>query len=281
MSYKELMQFIGNNKEIPKRLETLSPDTQSVKDLQDAINTGNFDAKVWKEKQCNLDLVYLFKEGKITPEVFATSYFYLLFKMPLRDEHAELAFNQPVEIKKLSENNCLTDDGKKYLTQLYKDLSEIGIKFSFNDLEKFVLSLPPTEQWLVKTQYPTNNFQSSTSRMLRALGKNTPLFQYSQKEDFIFFNIPPYSVIKFVLDHMSYPIELMLCFGTVGLETLHKLHEKGRQPVSIYAPQVKSNLREQMDTKIYPLLLLQHMIFRMACGAVGSIENIFLRYYLL
>jgi hypothetical protein len=262
MSYEELMQFIQKNKAIPNYLATLSPDTPSVKELKQAIETGDFNADIWKTEQCNLDLVYLCKEKIITPKVFTTSYFYLLLRMPLRPEHAHLAFNEPIEIKKLSENNCLTKDGEQYLTQLLKDLSKIDINISFDELKTFVLSLPPTEQWLIKIQYPdSNSTERDTSRMFRVLGKNIPLFQYSKKEGFIFFHIPSYSLIKFVLDRMPYPIEPMLCFGTVGLKTLHKLHEEGKHPVSIYALQVLSNLMTADEHKdLLPIVIALHDI---------------------
>jgi hypothetical protein len=267
-----LFQFIQKNTYIPQFLASIANDSAEAKALQAAINKGESNDPMFDHPDCYLYLLYLIKNKQIPFWQGITIYYYLSILMqftsrqPLKSEDADLKLiRDNIFIDKMTDQGKLTLHGEKYLHDLCKKLKEIDCPIELKEVVEFVHQLPPCEQWLFRLPYTDarqadRNYDALTTTLVRG---NTPFLVKTAwhilHSEFDFYWVPSSSVTNYILQKISpQPMLRQPVFGTVSTATLRQLHKNGIHPISLYAPHVKSNLREADSFRCGPTAIAVH-----------------------
>lgn len=301
VSFSSLFTFIRHNRQLPKLPQRIRPQHTEVNKLLEAIKSGDYQATIFKHPDCYIYLLNLILTNKITNEIALTVYAYLLAlsqyspSQPIKASDADTKSARELAIYRLSENGALTAEGRLYLTIIQDRFEELlSIELDINALEKYIVNLPPTEQWLLSiqnhTQLPSDlrithdDGQQHTDTLKAILALNLPFITHHTTDDAMdmtlidslrdpnyFLCIPSVSVISKILQLISpSPIHITPVFGMVGLETLHKLHTDSQHPAAIYSTRVAKNLVDADGYHAGPYVSWLHDIGHVFFGSLLS-----------
>ena len=102
--HNNLLELVQKNKTIPAFLNNLTANDPRLCCLKKAIRRGNFRAKIWNNRDCNLYLIYLIQKQMIPFWQGITAYVYLIAKMQytqkqdLRLEDQDVKFNYQLKL---------------------------------------------------------------------------------------------------------------------------------------------------------------------------------------
>lgn len=275
--HTSLLQLVQKNKFIPQFLNNLTTDDPNLCCLKKAITKGNFRSQIWNHRDCNLYLIYLIQNQRIPFWQGITAYIYLIAKMQytqtqdLRHEDQDVKLSYQVEVVPLVKSGKITTLGHQYLLGVLQDLKRIQAEVNHPHLMKYVLRLPRIEQWLIKTEY-NHHFQSAwgefpndANRLVGVLIENLPLMQRLSRSCYedatTQYLIPSSSLINYVLRALNKkPLRMRPVLGSLGVETLSQWHRQGFHPVSLYAPQIRSNPKDADNFRCGPFPMWLHDI---------------------
>lgn len=280
-----ILELVQKNKIIPDFLNNLTPNDVRLLCLKKAIGKGNFRARMWNHPQCNLYLIYLIQEQMIPFWQGITAYVYLIAKMQytqtqdLRTEDQDVKFDYQVKIFSLVKAGKITLLGYEYLLGVTHTLEKLNVFVDFQGLVNYVLSLPPIEQWLIKTEFDHHltlrESKQDSNRLVWVLINNLPLIQKistSNYEDSTTeYLIPSSSMINYFLQTLNaQPLRMRPVFGNPGLATLYDWHAQDFHPVSLYASQILSNPQNADGYRCGPLAMWLHDIGHTFWGSMLS-----------
>lgn len=274
-----LYTYISKNKYIPDFLTNkIKRDNKNVTALLNAITQGDASADIFSHRKCYLYLLYLIKEKKISFQTGMTVYVYLLALMQFSNKQQLAASDQDVkqqrhiEVKKLVDNNQLTEDGENYLQDICAGLKKINLHLDYKKIRKYILTLNnPSSSWLLKVQYQhySDNL-ADYDKLTRIILFNIPIFTSQVEPSGLgHYCIPSASVIDYIFKSIfKEPIDGLNIFGSVGLDTLREMHHLGIHPLALYAPHVKSNPRIADSFRCGPLVMWLHDIEHLFFGSI-------------
>lgn len=273
--HNNLLELVQKNKTIPAFLQNLTANDPQLHCLKKAIRRGNFRAKIWNNRDCNLYLIYLIQEQMIPFWQGITAYVYLIAKMQytqtqdLRTEDQDVKFNYQVEIVPLVKGGKITILGYQYLLGMIHALENLNAHLNFDQLVDYVVKLPGIERWLIKTEFDHHLTQRESkhdaNRLVWVLINNLPLIQKISAGNFgdptTHYLTPSSSLINYVLQALNQqPLRMRPVLGNPGLETLYKWHSQNFHPVALYAPQILSNPKDADGYRCGPFPLWLHDI---------------------
>jgi hypothetical protein len=273
--HNNLLELVQKNKTIPAFLQNLTANDPQLHCLKKAIRRGNFRAKIWNNRDCNLYLIYLIQEKMIPFWQGITAYVYLIAKMQytqtqdLRAEDQDVKFNYQVEIVPLVKGGKITILGYQYLLGMIHALENLNAHLNFDQLVDYVVKLPGIERWLIKTEFDHHLTQRESkhdaNRLVWVLINNLPLIQKISAGNFgdptTHYLTPSSSLINYVLQALNQqPLRMRPVLGNPGLETLYKWHSQNFHPVALYAPQILSNPKDADGYRCGPFPLWLHDI---------------------
>ncbi len=253
--FDELFQFIKKNTVIPNFLSNLSSDHPKAQTLLTAIQSGDANAKIFQDPDCYLYLLYLMKTEPEQDFFWQciTVYVYLMARMQfsepqaMNQENEKTRFVPDATIDVMVRQNQFTNEGEKFIVFLQQQFKDLNYSLDPSELKKFILTLPPVEQWLIKIPYvyswSVHNFQNNAS-LLEVVLANIPFCRYVfDPNGKGLFWLPSFSVINYLLQKISdKPIRMVPILGSINIGTLRKMHEQGKHPVALSALHVKSNV---------------------------------------
>lgn len=269
--------------------ENLKPNETKSQSLLSAIRKGDANHLIFSDPDCQLYLLNLAKHEQIsfeqcmTVSTYLTSLMQYTDKQKLRPEDSDVKKLSNVSVHPLTHENKLTDLGKTYLENTLFKMEKIGHKVCYDNIKKFIINLPPTEQWLLSLDHDNRDEKLESDpiqEFILALIHNIPFLYTSTENKGSFFQaagnyyIPSFTLINYFLKCMSpmhlkpYPI-----FGSVSINTLNKLHEANLHPVSLYSTSVFSNQRVSHEHRCGPLLNWLHDIGHTFWGSMLTIEE--------
>jgi len=252
-----------------------------VEELRVAIQHGNSKAEIFSDPDCYLYLTFLMKSDESFFCHGMTAYAYLMALMqftdmqPLKEEDQHIKVVCEIKIDLLSNGNKLTEEGEKFLKLIHHRIVKLGYPLDYNDLETYILHLPPVEQWLIKIPYRSPNRKDLTDidKLFDIVISNIPFCHYEQNsQDTVRHGfIPSASVMQYILQKMSpKPIHMMPIFGAVSVATVRQLHAHGKHPVLLYGLHVKSNPKMIHAYLAGPFLTWLHDIVHVVGGSMLS-----------
>jgi hypothetical protein len=267
--YEGLFEFIKKNNTIPEFIANIKPEDPKIKTLLDAIHNADPEAKIFSDPDCYFYLLYLIKSEQIPFYQGMTVYSYLMAlmqftdKQPLRSEDQDVKFTRPLSIEKMVEDKKLTKSGQEYLLFICKRLKELEFEIDYLNLKHFILSLAPTEQWLIKLSTPLyhrgDKKPNHCDRMASVLAGNTAFIRFVTENETRTYWIPSTSLINYFLAQISpEPMQMQCSFGSTNEKTMYLIHLKGKHPVPLYAPAVKSNFRDADGWRCGPFVVWLH-----------------------
>lgn len=278
--FAQTFQFIKKNKKIPEFIERTKEDDPKVKQLLNAIQKGNAEDPIFKNKECYLYLLYLMKNKLIPYWHGITVYVYLLARMSLMDDSLlkdidkDLKLNmleekkgiETIKIQHLAKDGKLTETGHQYIKKLGEKLAFLKItefKMDSSKLEEVILSLPPSEQWLIRVDdidaSEAHPYFVYRDQILREL------FFVSYEERG--YSIPSMSITLHLLKLLSpQPLLIQPIFGTISEETEWKMHRKHLHSCQLYAFDVLSNLCLVHGKRTGPLMAWLHDLTHVVMG---------------
>lgn len=275
-----LLKYISKNTYIPHFLSTLDSKNPKVKELRTAIEKGDENAEIFKDPDCYLYLIYLMKTEKNFSELGLTTYVYLMTLMqfsdhqPLRMEDSLIKFRHNFSIQKISQNGVITFEGAIFLRSIHARIIDQGHILDYAQLENYVLTLPPTEQWLIKITYrsPGSIGLTDAEVLLDILLINIPFCTYENAYESLRSTlIPSASVIQYILQKITpSPMRLVPIFGTINEETLRQWHSFDRHPGALYGLHVLSNIRKVHHYISGPLIAYLHDVGHLYWGSLLS-----------
>ena len=270
-----LLELVQKNKTIPTFLNTLIPNDPRLRCLKKAIHKGNFRARIWNNRHCNLYLTYLIQEKMIPFWHGITAYVYLIAKMQytqtqdLRIEDLDVKFNYQVKIVPLVKAGKITELGYQYLLGMIDELEKLQVTLNFDQLANYILKLPRIEQWLINTEFSHHmtslEARRDANRLVSVLINNLPLVQKlastCYEDPTTHYLVPSSSIINYCLSTLTrQPMRMRPVFGNPGLATLYRWHTQDYHPVSLYAPQILSNPKEADGYRCGPFPMWLHDI---------------------
>lgn len=150
-----IYQFIRKNPDLPKLPSRIRPNHPEAQKLLAAIQAGDINAEIFSNPNCSVYLLHLLETEQISRQEGMTVYGYLLAlmqyteKQPIKECDLDVKSLRNVEVKLLVAEGKLTQSGSEYLQMLCEEFAKLYIKINLTELTNFVLSLKPTEQWLI------------------------------------------------------------------------------------------------------------------------------------
>lgn len=283
--HNNLLELIQKNKTIPAFLNNLTANDPRLCCLKKAIRRGNFRAKIWNNRDCNLYLIYLIQKQMIPFWQGITAYVYLIAKMQytqkqdLRPEDQDVKFNYQVKIILLVKAGKITELGYQYLLGMFHAMQNLSANLNFEQLVDYVVKLPRIEQWLIKTEFDHHLTQRESkhdaNRLMWVLINNLPLIQKISTGNFedptTYYLIPSSLLINYVLQTLNQqPLRMRPVFGNPGLKTLYQWHSQNFHPVALYAPQILSNPKDADGYRCGPFPMWLHDIGHIFWGNMLS-----------
>lgn len=200
--------------------EEQSPPTYSSQDRQlikNAVKTINLPVisqfSDFKER-----LLDLMSDPNVSFESCVTVNMYLMLKQ------AKNKINRTITFNHLVNGEMLTETGMKYLQKIADNFATLNLKINFNELEKFILALPPTEQSLIIFE----DNDRSTPCCFPFVQRNT------DTADTVTYLIPSFSIINFILTQINKnPTLLVPYFGKINSLQIACFHQHDIQPMPI------------------------------------------------
>ena len=258
--FQQLFTHIKKNTAIPDFLASIETDQQKkqkTNELYLAIKAGDHAASIFDDPDCYLYLLYLIKDNQIPFWHGMTVYFYLMTLMQFTPRQKLKAEDiRDINVGFLSNDGVLTANGEKLLKSICERLS--GGMSLYPELKAFVLTLPPSEQWVVKIPSKSNDFDFLIDGITDYICSSPFLLTERMEHDpsLRATLVPSFSIIQFCLRKTSpTPVEMQVGFGSVSSKTLNTMHQENKHPLPIYAPAVKSNMTKAHDRN---------------CGCVGA-----------
>lgn len=293
-----LYENIRLNKTLPNYVGRLRETHDGVNQLLKAINSGDSTAPIFSQPRCYVYLLYLLENKKITNSVFLTVYLYLSALMQYTDrqlikpEDMDVKLLRKIIVDKLVSNNELTEDALIYVENLKTRMKQVGYIINEDPLKTYILSLPPTEQWLLRVttivNLPKEKYLKHQKTKLIS-PENALLFSYhdlpwltltelghnqekvKKKNTEIW--IPSTSIFQYILGIVSdHPIKVLPMFGQVGFEKIRQMHTDGEHPIALYAYHVKSNTSVYDRTRAAPFVTAMHDYFHIFVASLFT-EN--------
>ncbi len=125
-TYNSLFMLIQKNTTLNKAVDAIDPNDATMKKLLDEIKQGVFLPDSFSDKNCDIYLLRLFKDNKISYPIFFTAYTYLMALIETRNvdyKYEDLVTTKdvrPVEVFNLwdDKKNQLSKEGEKYIKEL-------------------------------------------------------------------------------------------------------------------------------------------------------------------
>lgn len=285
--FKNLFHYIPANKVLPAKLAEIKSDNAKVKELLLAISNGDSDASIFSENDCHVYLLYLIQQKKISFSAGMTVYAYVMALMqfteqqPLRAEEKDIRLVRPIKVDTLVKSGEITAIGQQFINKLCDRFKEIDYIIDKDSLQKSILQLSPIEQWLVKLPFidpmlpEDKEKQHHADRILNILRRNMPFIiddDNFEKNNFIHkghYWVPSVTLINCLLKKISKnPIHMLPMFGSIGIDSLRKLHQADFHPVALYSPYVKSNPKNADGYRCGPYLMWLHDIAHTFWGSM-------------
>lgn len=224
----------------------------AVEKLLTAITEGDPSADIWHDSDCYLYLLHLMTVEKLPFWHGITAYAYVMAliqytdKQPIKEIDKNTKLIREMKIDFLCIDNKLTVQGEKFIKYTCTELRKLGYIISAKELETFILSLPPIEQWLIKLPVINSKSHKNASHpeiILDILVKNMPFCRREENVDSPDYCwIPSSSIIHYVLNKISdKPVEMRPGFGKISVERIRKMHANNLHFVSLYGFDVNDN----------------------------------------
>jgi hypothetical protein len=268
--FHQLFEFIKKNQHIPAFLAKIQEGDMNLQALMKAIHDDNPDDAIFSHPDCYLYLLKLIEQESLPFLQVMTVYVNLMAFMqftdrqPLREEDKDVRFLRKMHIEKLSHQQKLTEEGENYLKAICSNFAALQYQIDYPALVQFVLSLPPTEQWLTKVFFnrPWDGKKLDDNDCLGSiLLSNIPftIRTFLDPDPLLSGLIPSCTLIDYLLRQISHqPMQMHFCFGSINKETLRKMHSQNRHPLALYATGVKSNPRDADGYRCGPFLMWLH-----------------------
>jgi hypothetical protein len=283
--YENLFQFIKKNTAIPLLINEMKSEDPALLELSKAVKEGNPKATIFSDPKCYIYLLRLIKDKEIAFWEGMTIFAYLLAliqfteNQPIKEIDKDVKSLRNISIDVLVQEEKLTVIGEKFLKSTKEQLKKIGYEISYEDLEKFVLKLPPAEQWLIKIPYDSRatlfsmnagkNF-NDTDRLLGILAPQIRFIMYDNLACWV----PSYSFINHILQTISpVPIQMVPQFGSVSMKKLQEMHSQGQHPVALYGLDVLSNPYDADKYRCGPFVMWLHDIGHVFWGTMLGHES--------
>lgn len=255
--YENLFTYIKRNKILPKAVAAIHADDPKVYALLKAIEEAHFTDEIFSDPDCDVYLLYLFKQGKITNFVFISSYLYLMSlmefsdKQALRDEHRDLKYylntKQIISIK----TECLIQDGKLseygeiYLTKVREQLQEkINVSVTLEMFKEKIQSFPLFEQHIIVIKFKNLSDLKVLGTLLElnpTLATRVVKNEFNKKQTEIYF--PLFTLHRLFLTlFCDNPMEEFAAFGRTGNESHLALKSLNQHHLPLYSKKVFKNL---------------------------------------
>lgn len=289
--YKNIFRFVSLNKILPETISAIKPDDEKVNQLFMAITSGNANDKIFSDPDCHVYLLYLIEKNKISMSLGMTIYAYLMAlmqfteKQPLRPEDGDVKLVRPITIDPLTASGKITVIGQDFINKICENFAKLEYPIDKEKLAKFILELSSAEQWLLKIPY-IDAYNSDKSklhdadRLASPLRKNMPFIIEDgkpQKEGALekgHYWVPSITIINYLLREITpHPIKMFHSFGTIGLDTLAKMHQSGNHPVPLYSTYIKSNPKKADTYRCGPFLMWLHDIGHTFWGSLLDLKD--------
>jgi hypothetical protein len=233
------------------------------------------DSEHFKDPNAQTYLLRLFKDQKITPGEFLSAYNYT---MALHDYTNNSSFKPP-KLQAFTENNQLTPDGMEYIkivAEKFKKLVRIDI--DQEKLKEKILSLSPFEQLasVLETTYEKGSPYELLNQTLDIVPSyvekqsEKPYRYFHRKgnmmmppEDIPLYNwtaaFPSYSLQNYLLEtYFKEPMKIAPRFGSIGNESLHKMHINNQHIQPLHHDLVKSSMKKAHDLEEGSFSIAKH-----------------------
>lgn len=267
--YKTLLAFIQRNKQLERNIARISSHRVELETMLAALNRGDFDDAIFKNNDCDLYLLSLFRDKKITPTVFLTAYMYLMALMEFTDSEigAGLASRvtletSPVVIPVLKDG-VITAEAKHYFYNVTnREPSDVTVKS--------LAYLPDNEKVLIKLTFTNDEYNYKLGNpVLRDILKFTPFF-YEKclgkglNTIGIIYYVPSFSLINYFIMKSRMepqPMSPFPGFGAIGDETLLVLHRTDHHFLPLANRFVETRYKKVHDKETGVFQTLIHDIF--------------------
>jgi hypothetical protein len=172
-------------------------------------------------------------------------------------------------VRFLSRDGVFTEKSEALLDSMCERISsDAGLRA---ELKSFVLSLPPSEQWVISI--PASQASASgCDKLINQLTREYFSNPFLAKEENVNL-LPSLSIIQFCMRKVSRtPVKLQFGFGSIGTSTLDRLHREGKHFIPLYAPAVLSNMTRVHDLNCGPVGGPVHDLAHAYWGSLLSIE---------
>lgn len=259
--------------------EKLQKLKQNVLELKTAIENARFDHPIFNDPNCNLLIIYLAQENHENIVLFwqcMTAYLYLLALMQftsnqiLKKEDQNIHFNSDVELKSLLEKNEFSVLGTQFIKETCDRLKPFSPKFKQEAFEAFIKKLPMSEQQLILLKFAESD-RNGAKTLMNIVFKNVPFLRSFTENNTIFYYIPSFSIINYILENINIrPVKMKPALGLVNSASVLKLHKDGFHLVTLYAPQVTRNLTKVHEYDCGPIPAILHDIAHTFWGTLLS-----------
>lgn len=285
-----IFQFIQKNTVIPAYLSTIDENALELNQLLAAIERGDAEDAIFNHQHCYLYLLKLLQFNKISITQSMTVYAYLLALMQFTNRQALKKDDQDVKSLRMVavdvcvEKGVLTESAQSYFYSIQKSFKKIGCYIKKSEFEKYILQLPPNEQWLIrvhnkelehfslfhqgrKNLYSAEYFKNALLPSLPFAAMTPKGASVSQCQAAYW--MPSFSIIEYLLKRLSSDcLQMQPVFGCVSIDTISKWHQKGVHFVSWYGEHVISNPASADHYKCGPFLMMLHDVGHACWGSM-------------
>ena len=240
-TYQTLTRYVGKSELVKMLNDQTFMDSLKVKakQLLHAINKGDEKDEIFKTENCQLCLILLLRENKITTDDFMTTSLYLEL---LARSDGEFDIKYCTE--GLREFELLANEiAKNYDTVI-----------SSEDILSYFRHQSGVGRWLFAVK-PTQNPDSDVFMNTLATQSGCAA------QDSHWFYVPPQNFIRWLAKKINPEtrIESLPIYGSIGKEKLHTdFALKFKRPVSYHSASVKSSLKEAHGRAAMPFALTVH-----------------------
>ncbi len=275
--YDMLFKFISRNTKIPHELSVIENSSAAKKkldNLERALLDGNWLDAIFRDPQCQLLALYLFKQGKISSADFLTINIYFYSLMQFTGEQPLKKGDEKLKVPDAEMSLLKFDDIKdKLIENLNNKYFSKHLHATFN-IAQFIEAaskLSPMGQTVFKVTFPAatdNNPDLSDDEtipdqiklILNEIADESP---FMIGEDHNCYYIVSAHLAQLSLDAINpdAPVKPAPIFGQVNPKTLVQMHQKGYHPVNLYSLLVLSNPERVHGRRMGPLCILLHDFF--------------------
>lgn len=276
MQRAALTKYISKNKFVNNLLTQPLTVEQTAKlaSLHAAIQTGNIHDVIFSDEAAPALLLYSMCHEFLAFNPSMSAYIYLIALAQFTDSQRlktnEVKSKRQIHMISLvsPDKTSLSGTGEHYVKHLVFKYKLTGITVDADALGKFILSLPPFEQYIqVIENYDANLYKNDVDTLLLAIRTNVPFFECRGSSNA--FILPSVSLINHCLFLQSPEhVQMVFIHGRIKNATRHEWHLQHMNPVSVYLFEVTANMVSAHNYTCGPLPILVHDIGHVYWGSL-------------